>query len=257
MSLANTFALHLRRLLRKTGFDLRRYHPSSSHHCAMHLLLNSLKIDLVFDVGANTGQTGEELLGSGFLGRVVSFEPLAAAHSELARKAASQSRWTIHPRAAVGAAPGEVTIHVAANSISSSVLPMLQAHVDAAAGSQTVGTEVVAVIRLDDVSAGYLRGAKAVLLKVDTQGFEWDVLDGAVETLGKVAAVQLELSLLPLYGGQRLWRDYVDRMEGLGFQLYFVYPAFTDQHTGQTMQWDAMFVRTSPLGVRTTDTPAR
>ena len=99
---------------------------------------------------------------------------------------------------------------MAANSISSSVLPMLQSHVDAAAGSQTIGTEVVAVIRLDDVTAGYLRGAKAVLLKVDTQGFEWDVLDGAVETLGKVAAVQLELSLLPLYGGQRLWRDYVD-----------------------------------------------
>ena len=116
---------------------------------------------------------------------------------------------------------------------------------------------MVSVIRLDDVSAGYLRGAKAVLLKVDTQGFEWDGADGAVETLGKVAAVQLELSLLPLYGGQRLWRDYVDRMEGLGFQLYFVYPAFTDEHTGQTMQWDAMFVRTSLLRGRTPDMSTR
>lgn len=237
----------LRRLLRRVGFDLRRYHPSSSHHCASQLLLRWLQIDLVFDVGANTGQTGEDLFGAGFAGRVVSFEPLAAAHAELARKAAQHAGWTAHPRTAVGAAPGEVTMHVAANSVSSSVLPMLQSHLDAAAGSQTIDSEVAAVVRLDDVAAGYLHGAKAVLLKVDTQGFEWQVLDGATQTLGKLAAVQLELSLVPLYGGQRLWREHVERMERLDFQLYFAYPAFTDERTGQTLQWDAMFVRKSLL----------
>ena len=239
--------LSLRNLLRRTGLDLRRYHPSTSHHCALHLLLRWLQIDLVFDVGANTGQTGEELFGSRFAGRVVSFEPLAAAHAELTRKAALHPRWAAHPRAAVGAAPGEVTIHVAANSVSSSVLPMLQSHLDAAAGSQTVGSEAVSVIRLDDVAAGYLQGSNAAMLKIDTQGFEWEVLDGAMQTLGKLAAVQLELSLVPLYGGQRLWRDYVDRMERLDFQLYFAYPAFADTHTGQTLQWDGMFVRKSLL----------
>lgn len=239
----------LRNLLRRTGFDLRRYHPSSSQHSAMRLLLRRLQIDLVFDVGANTGQTGEELFDSGFAGRVVSFEPLAAAHAVLVRKAALQPRWTAHPQAAVGALSGKVTIHVAANSVSSSVLPMLQSHVDAAAGSQTVGSESVPVIRLDDVAAGYLQGSNAAMLKVDTQGFEWEVLDGTSETLNKLVAVKLELSLVPLYVGQRLWRDYVDRMEGIGFQLYFAYPAFTDVRTGQTMQWDAMFVRKSLLDV--------
>ena len=211
----------------------------------MQLLLRRLRIDLVFDVGANTGQTGEELFGSGFAGRVVSFEPLAAAHAELVRKAMKNPRWAVHPRAAIGASPGEVTLHVAANSVSSSVLPILQSHLDAAAGSQTIDTEVVAVVPLDAVAGGYLHGAKAALLKVDTQGFEWEVLDGAAKALREVAAVQLELSLLPLYAGQRLWCDYVDRMDGLGFQLYFAYPAFTDTHTGQTLQWDGMFVRKS------------
>ena len=237
----------LRNLLRCAGFDLRRYHPSSSQHCALHMLLRHLQIDLVFDVGANTGQTGEELFGSNFPGRVVSFEPLAAAHAELARKAERYPRWTVHPRVAVGAASGEVTVNVAANSVSSSVLPMLQSHVNAAPGSQTIGSEFVSVIRLDDVSAAYLLGSKAAMLKVDTQGFEWDVLDGAASTLAKVAAVQLELSLVPLYGGQRLWRDYVDRLDALGFQLYFTYPAFTNEHTGQTLQWDGVFVRKSIL----------
>lgn len=237
----------LRGLLRRAGFDLRRYHPSSSQHCAMQLLLRRLQIDLIFDVGANTGQTAEELYGSSFEGRVVSFEPLAAAHAELVHKTMKYPRWTVHSRAAIGAAPGEVTIHVAANSVSSSVLPMLQSHLDAAAGSQTIGTEEVAVVRLDDVVGVYLQGAKAAMLKVDTQGFEWDVLDGAALTLAKVAAVQLELSLVPLYGGQRLWRDYVDRMDAVGFQLYFAYPAFTNERTGQTLQWDGVFVRKSIL----------
>jgi FkbM family methyltransferase len=229
------------------GLDLRRYHPSNSQHCALHLLLRHLQIDLVLDVGANTGQTGEELFGSGFSGKVVSFEPLAAAHAELTHKAARQPRWTAHARTAIGASIGEVTIHVAANSVSSSVLPMLQSHLDAAAGSHTVASEMVPVIRLDDVAPSYLEGSKAALLKVDTQGFEWDVLDGAAQTLGCLSAVQLELSLVPLYGGQRLWRDYVERMEMLDFQLFFAYPAFSNVRTGQTLQWDGMFVRKSLL----------
>jgi FkbM family methyltransferase len=237
----------LRNLLRRIGFDIRRYHPSSSQHSAMDLLLRHLRIDLVLDVGANTGQTGEELFRSGFAGRVVSFEPLASAHAELARKAAPHPRWIAHPRTAIGAGPGEVTIQVAANSVSSSILPMLQSHLDAASESRTVGSEAARIVRLDDVASPYMKDAKAVLLKVDTQGFEWDVLDGAEQTLQAVAAVQLELSLVPLYAGQRLWRDHADRMEGLGFQLYFAYPAFTDTRTGQTLQWDGMFVRQTLL----------
>lgn len=233
----------LRNLLRRAGFDLRRYHPSSSQHCALNLLLRHLQIDLVLDVGANTGQTGVELFGSGFPGRVVSFEPLADAHAELTRNAARHVRWTTHPRTAVGAATGEVAIQVAANSVSSSVLPMLQSHLDAAPGSHIIDSQLVPMVRLDDVAGEYLHDSKAALLKVDTQGFEWAVLDGALETLVKLAAVQLELSLVPLYGGQKLWREYVDRMDRHDFQLFYAYPAFTDAHTGQTLQWDAMFVR--------------
>ena len=48
---------------------------------------------------------------------------------------------------------------------------------------------------------------------------------------------------VPMCGGERLWRDDVDRMEQLGFQFYSAYPAFTDDRTGQTFQWDGMFVR--------------
>src|SRR6185437_13227556 len=93
--------------------------------------LRWLGIDTVLDVGANVGQYGSALRSSGFDGRIVSCEPLPDAHAALSRRCASDPMWTALPTA-VGAEPGTVSINVSANSYSSSVLPMLAAHLDAA-----------------------------------------------------------------------------------------------------------------------------
>jgi len=233
----------IKNLIRRTGLELHRYTPHNSQHCATQAMLNSLGIDVVFDVGANAGQYGEELFASNFKGRVISFEPLSIAHAKLAHRAESNPNWVVHPRTALGADTGQILINVSANSVSSSILPMLQSHIEAAPESTYTSTEAVPLIRLDDVARQYANNARAMLLKIDTQGFEWQVLDGAPALLKRVSAVQLELSLVPMYQGQRLWRDYVDRLERESFQLYFAYPAFTNSTNGQTLQWDAMFVR--------------
>lgn len=235
--------------LRGRGLELRRYHPNNSQHSALHTMLRQFQVNLVLDVGANVGQFAEELLETGYTGRIVSFEPLAAAHASLSERAKAHERWSVHPRAAVGAESGHVTMHVSENSVSSSVLQPLARHVDAAPESRNIGVEQVPLIRLDDVAPSYESGAHATLLKIDTQGFEWSVLDGASALLQRVTALQLELSLVPLYEGQRLWRDYVDRLDAIGFALFFAYPAFTDTRTGQTLQWDAMFLRKTDLGL--------
>jgi FkbM family methyltransferase len=236
-------------LARKFGLELRRYHTNTSEHRARQQTLSHLGIDLVLDVGANCGQFAEELMSSGYTGRVVSFEPLSQAHAILSHRcrAIGGTRWQVHQRAAIGAEAGSATIHVAGNSVSSSLLPTLPAHVQAAPESVTIGTEDVQVARLDDAAESYASTSRALLIKIDTQGFEWQVLDGAPRLLEQSMALQLELSLVPLYAGQRLWRDYVERLDKAGFQLYSAYPAFTDDHTGQTLQWDATFVRTSAL----------
>lgn len=236
-------------LIRRFGLELRRYHTNTSEHRARQQTLSHLGIDLVLDVGANCGQFAEELMSSGYVGHVVSFEPLSQAHAILSDRCRvlGGTRWQVHQRTAIGAETGSATIHVAGNSVSSSLLPTLHAHVQAAPESATVGTEEVQVARLDDAAANYASTSRALLIKIDTQGFEWQVLDGAPRLLDQAVALQLELSLVPLYAGQRLWRDYVDRLNKAGFQLYNVYPAFTDDRTGQTLQWDATFVRTSAL----------
>lgn len=42
-------------------------------------------------------------------------------------------------------------------------------------------------------------------LKIDTQGYEEKVLNGAEELLSKVKVIQTELSLMPLYKGKILF----------------------------------------------------
>jgi FkbM family methyltransferase len=241
-------------LFRRFGVEVRRYHPNNSEHSATHLLLRYLHVDLILDVGANEGQYAESLVQGGYRGQILSFEPLSRAHASLTARSARYARWAVHPRAAVGDSTGVATIHVAGNSVSSSLLPTLKAHLAAAPESAPVGEEVVDVVRLDDAAGPYLDSATATLLKVDTQGFEWQVLNGAPHVLQTAVAVQLELSLVPLYENQKLWLEYLERLSELHFNLFFAYPAFTDDRTGQTLQWDAMFVRrfsaASPSAIR-------
>lgn len=70
-------------------------------------------IDLVFDIGANTGQFASELRLIGYKGRMVSFEPLSVAHRELMQKPNRDSQWQIHPRTAIGDFDGEIEINIA------------------------------------------------------------------------------------------------------------------------------------------------
>jgi FkbM family methyltransferase len=233
----------VRHLLRGTGYDVHRFHPSLSAEAQLALLLRALKVDLVLDVGANTGQFGALLRKLGYAGRIVSFEPLEEARRQLVAAAAGDARWTVAERAAIGERDGEIEIHVAANSVSSSALEMLDAHVKSAPGSQYVGTQRVAVRRLDTLAAKALDGASVPLLKIDTQGFEDRVLDGAAGLLPRVAAIQLEVSLVPLYAGQRLFPEMAARLRDLGFDLWAMWPAFVEPESGRLLQADATFVR--------------
>jgi FkbM family methyltransferase len=92
-----------------------------------------------------------------------------------------------------------LTMHVADNEVSSSALAMLPRHVQGDPASGYVRTEIAEAARLDDLD---LVGTDDVLhVKVDVQGYEKRVLDGAKRTLERAALVELELSLVRLYEG--------------------------------------------------------
>lgn len=233
----------LRKLVRSTGFDLVRYPPLHSHSGRMKRILKFYKINLVLDVGANQGQFGRSIRELGYQGKIVSFEPLGNAHTELLRHSEADSNWIVAPRMAIGRYSGEVTINVAANSESSSILPMSTLHSDAAPTSRYMTTETVAMKSLDEAALAYLSPASVTYIKIDTQGFEAEVLAGANDVLSLAVGVQLEMSLTELYKGQADYMDLIKFMTSTGFELVEINPGFSDPRTGHLLQADAVFIK--------------
>lgn len=230
-------------LMHSVGIEMYRYDPASTQFGRFVAALDAFGIDSVLDVGANEGQFGESLRESGYEGGIVSFEPLEIAHRNLLGISGQYKDWQVHSRCALGDTIGETEINVSENSVSSSVLPMLDSHINAAPQAGYVGINKCDVITLDSVESTYFNQSKSILLKIDTQGYEWQVLDGAESVLKNVQGMLIEMSLTPLYEGQKLWQDIIKRLEAEGFVLWALQPAFIDPKNGRTLQLDGLFFR--------------
>jgi FkbM family methyltransferase len=236
----------LRSITEATGHEVKKISVYTSPKLRLRLLFSQLHIDLVLDVGANTGQFARQCRAAGYRGKILSFEPSASAHVELLHSAASDSLWTVADRMALGATNGEIEINIALNSYSSSILPMLDAHLSAAPNSAYLQKEKVPLRRLDDALADLLAATTpghTIFLKLDVQGYESHVLAGASQLLANTVALQLEMSLLPLYAGETLMPQMQANLITKGFELWDFEPSFRDPATGRLLQVDGIFLR--------------
>lgn len=232
-----------KKLLRRLGIEAHGYIPGSSREAQLAAALRHFGIDFIVDVGANLGQFGLETIDSGFNGRILSVEPLPAAHAQLTQLAAKYPQWDVTAACALGAEEGTVDFHVAANLASSSVLSVTHRSVDAAPGSRHVENLTVALSTVDILVERHNLPMRRGMLKIDTQGYEWAVLDGARKSLERFDLVMLELSLTELYLGQSLWLDVIHRMGELGFSTWLIQPEFVDPSNGRTLQINGVFAQ--------------
>jgi FkbM family methyltransferase len=233
----------VRSAVRRLGLEVTRFSAAASDDARLVAMLATHSVNVVFDVGANTGQFGTMLRSAGYRGRIVSFEPLSTARAELARASRGDIQWEIADQAAIGATDGDIAIHISGNSVSSSVLDMLSAHSDAAPESAYVGSENVPLRRLDGMAPKFLHPQSVAFLKIDTQGYEDRVLRGGVKTLARAVGLQLEMSLVSLYEGQRQFDEMYASLQQEGFELWGLSPAFIDPRSGRLLQVDATFFR--------------
>lgn len=238
---AMSFQHEVRKLFWKLGYDLSRFTESPT--ARRQRLMHHYGIDLVLDVGANIGQYASRLRSDmGYHGRVISFEPLSKAFEQLKTTASGDAHWEIH-HCALGDRNGQQTINIAGNSYSSSLLEMLPAHLQSAPESAFVGQENIEVKTLDSLFPSLHRGEKNIYLKIDTQGFESQVLAGAEQSLRQIDTLQLELSLVPLYKDQLLLDQIVSFLRHKGYSLVSLEPGFADERSGQLLQADGIFHR--------------
>jgi len=230
----------------RLGYDLvnkRRSHLRLEHH--LGILLRKLRIDCVIDVGANRGQFGAMLRGLGYRGRIASFEPLAPCRAALEERAKGDSAWQVHPLA-LGAAPGRRRFR----ELEFAELSSFLAPADAAAerfgpGARLRGEREVEVHRLDELFPRITEGLPAprVFLKMDTQGFDLEVFRGAAGCLERVAALQSEMSVLPLYEGMPDYLEALAAYRAGGFEVTGFYPVFRERESLVIGEFDCVMAR--------------
>lgn len=240
------FELFIRNMANKLGVDVTRYKDDSADCAKLVKMLSHNNVDMVIDIGANQGQYAKLLRRYGYQGRILSFEPLQDAWNDLQSASSDDDNWDIFPRCAIGDSNSFETINVSGNSVSSSILDMLERHSDSAPESAYIRTEQVQVIPLDDALKSVSDLPENIFIKIDTQGYEEKVLDGASASITRAAGLQIELSLVPLYSGQALFQEILDRLTMSGLGIWSIFPGFTEKSTGRMLQCDAILFKNIP-----------
>lgn len=195
----------------------------------------------VIDVGANIGQFARAAAHHWPSVALHSFEPQPDCFRALQRALARVPGARCY-QLGVGSERGVLEMHVNAHDHSSSLLPLGESHREAFPSAAESGTVQVRVTTLDAELDGQPL-QHPVLLKIDVQGYERWVLDGAPRTLASVDFLVLELSFRELYEGEPLFFEMVEYCRSLGFAFARPIGWLVHPRTGEYLQCDALFVR--------------
>ena len=236
----------LQRLFHLVGLDIRWYVPRPVH--ALSTLLDLYDVDTVFDIGASAGNSGQYLRNIGFAGRIVSFEPVSGVFRQLAARAMDDPLWVCE-NIALGDEAGERRIHVSgAGGVSSSLLAST-GHMEAQEPALgTVGSEMVRVETLQSVVERHYPRGNRLFLKIDAQGYEKPILEGAGAQLDKVVGMRIELALVRSYEGAPLMTEMLPYLAGLGYRLCGIEEAWSNRATQEVYEVDAVLFRTERAG---------
>jgi FkbM family methyltransferase len=180
-------------------------------------LVRKLKINVFLDVGANRGFFSKHLRMAGFSGHIFSFEPILEDYERIKQLADGDDKW-VACGYALGSESGLKSFNINRVSNNETVLSSFLPLKDSA---EVTKSTIVEIRRLDDVLPELMQGIDTprIFLKMDTQGFDGEVISGSTLSLKNVFGIQSELAVVPLYEGMRPYTESPSRYEGLGFRL--------------------------------------
>jgi len=209
----------------------------------LEVVLDQNNIDLFIDVGANVGQTGISLRKQGYRGRIISFEPLPQCHDALLKVSNSDTKWIIFDQCAIGNYSGEIEIAVSAASDLSSILPPTAELSKALPKVYATEHITVPIRRLDEIISDDVESASAPFLKIDAQGHDMAVLQGALGVMDKLHGIQVEMSLFQLYQGETLYLEILNFLKEQGFEPHLLVERTFSEKLGRQLQIDGVFFR--------------
>jgi FkbM family methyltransferase len=222
------------RVSRSLGYDIVPLREMKERDFALHLreVLKRLEVDCVLDVGANVGQYHDFLRDKVLYdGPIVSFEPVSRHVGTLKARARADRDWHIEGYA-LGASEGTLPIKVMASDQFSSFLEPDHSRVDPEVAEWNTPCAVENVtVHMLDVVLPVLRerlNFDRPYLKLDTQGFDMQVLKGATESLPAMRALQTEASVIGIYKGVPDYMHTIRYLGERGFDVTGFYPVSRD-----------------------------
>jgi FkbM family methyltransferase len=178
--------------------------------------------DCVFDVGANLGQYAAMLRQKvNYKGLLISFEPIPSAAAKLMELSKNDENWIVYDHA-ISTSDGEQEFNIMAASQFSSLSTPIYSDVklfnemNRATSTISVKTETLATAlnRLREK-----HGFKHPFLKLDTQGWDTEIVRSSREAVSQFIGMQSELSIKKIYAHSMDFREAIALYESCGFTL--------------------------------------
>ncbi|WP_445456277.1 FkbM family methyltransferase [Flavobacterium sp. HNIBRBA15423] len=221
-------------------FDIVKF-PTPELYRRIKLLKNN-NISIVLDVGANIGQYGSELRSIGYKGKIISFEPTEEAYEKLSKVAKKDPNWEVH-NISLGEFDGWTEINISKNSVSSSILNNLPQLTESAPNAIFINKEKIQVKKLDSIFDSLNIKNQNIYFKIDTQGYENMVLEGAKYSLSLITAIQIEMSLVPTYEGALSFEQMSEKLKNLNFETFSIESGYYDKQSGRLLEVDGVFIK--------------
>jgi FkbM family methyltransferase len=239
----------VQKCLRSMGYEVVPYPPRDRVRSrdSLRRALKLLSIDCVLDVGANHGRFGDQLRDIGYKGWIVSFEPVYGPFKELSIRAAARPPWRVF-QYALGSENGQAEIILNENDELTSFLPPIDS-TKTIPRNRVIGKQSVEVRRLDTIFDECMAGidARNIYLKIDTQGYDMEVLRGAEGVLPQIKGAQTEVSFIPIYDGMPHYIESIREFEARGFRVVDIMPVSRDDGELLMVEMDCILARVAEM----------
>ena len=198
------------------------------------------KIDLIIDVGAHKGEFSKSILSDNYNTKIISFEPQLKIYGILLKNSKKYKNWIIHERCGIGRRKENLFINVMSETTCSSYLEPNKKLLSIDPSSKVIKKENTKIITLNYLFSNKYKLKKNTFLKIDTQGYDKFVLEGASSILKKILFVQLEVSIDPLYVNETNYEDMIKYMKKKDFIVWKI-GDIIENLKGKTMSFDIIF----------------
>lgn len=212
-------------------------------------VLNTLKPSVFIDVGANVGYYPIQLLKTGFTGKIIAIEPVRHVFKTLKKHADNGQKFTAI-NAGVSDTSGSMTLYVCGTGGGqSSYLPPTE-YLEYNSKAKIEDTYETDIVTLSQIIEQHVPNADNIYIKIDVQGLEKKVIQGAKQHLSKVIGCKLEMAVNNSdYEDQPDMWEIIQYMKQQGFVLIHLEHTWRDHVSGtkEIIYMDGIFLNAKKM----------